>query len=115
MSQTPLTDVPTLDSLLADPGKIATLPPITAQALLIGLGCLQPLLIQRALLWPQNGREETIKKNALTAKQVAAILNVKPSFVYEMARQKQLKSYKVGKYLRFKEAAVNDYLAKRGA
>ena len=51
-------EVPSLDSLVADPGKAATLTPETAQALLIGLVSLQPILIQRALMGPQNGPEE---------------------------------------------------------
>lgn len=69
----------------------------------------------RLFAGPQTGQGESTKQNALTAEQVAGILNVKPSFVYDMARQKKLKSYKVGKYIRFKESAVNDYLAKGGA
>jgi excisionase family DNA binding protein len=64
---------------------------------------------------PQHGQGEPTMQNALTAKQVATILNVRPSFVYDMARQKKLKSYKVGKYKRFKESAVHDYLARGGA
>lgn len=63
----------------------------------------------------QHGQGEPTKNNALTAKQVASILNVKPSFVYDMARQNKLKSYRVGKYVRFKESAVHDYLARGGA
>ncbi len=110
-----MADIPTVDELLVDPGKAATLAPEAAQTLLIGLVSLQPILIQRALMLPQVPPRERSKENALTVEDVAVILNVKPSFVYEMARQKKLKSYKVGKYIRFKEAAVNDYVAQNGA
>ena len=107
-------EIPSLDALVADPGKAATLPPESAQALLIGLVSLQPVLIQRALMGAQHGQGEPTKTNALTPEQVAVILNVKPSFVYEMARQKKLKSYKVGKYRRFTEAAVQAFQAQNG-
>jgi hypothetical protein len=38
----PLSVVPSLDALMANPGNAATLPPEVAQALLIGLVSLQP-------------------------------------------------------------------------
>ena len=40
---------PSLDQLIQDPAKAAILSPKIAQALLIGLASLQPLLVQRAL------------------------------------------------------------------
>src|ERR1051326_5386906 len=98
-----LTDIKSLDALLADPAKVAQLSPEVAQTMLIGLVSLQPLLIQRALMGSQSGQGEPTKKNALTPEQVAVILNVKPSFVYELARNKKLKSYKLGRYVRFNE------------
>jgi hypothetical protein len=39
---------PSLDQLIQDLAKAAILPPEIAQALLIGLASLQPLLVQRA-------------------------------------------------------------------
>src|SRR5262245_58657626 len=38
-----------LDALIANPAMAAMLPPETAQALLIGLASIQPILIQQAL------------------------------------------------------------------
>ena len=106
MNGKPLTEAPTLDELVSNPGLAATLPPEAAQALLIGLVSLQPLLIQRALLGPQNVQEE----NLLDAQQVAVRLNVPVSYVYELARQKKLTVTKLGKkYVRFTEAAVQVY------
>lgn len=51
-----------------------------------------------------------------TAPEVAQRLNRKKSFVYEMARQKKLKSVKLGKkYVMFTEEAVQNFLANGGA
>lgn len=108
-----LIEVPSLDSLVADPGKAATLTPETAQGILIGLASLQPLLIQRALMG--SHKQELDGGALLTPAQVAERLNVPKSFVYEAARQKRLEPVKVGKkYVRFTTAAVNNYQAKYG-
>lgn len=112
-----LTNIPSLDALVADPSKAVTLSPEAAQALLLGMVSIQPILIQRALIGPQPEQRET-KSNPtlLTAQQVAARLNVKKSFVYELARQKKLKSVKLGdKYVQFTEAAVREFLVQGGA
>ena len=48
--------------------------------------------------------------NLLDAQQVGARLNVPVSYVYELAKRKELKATRLGKkYLRFTEAAVADY------
>lgn len=52
-------DIPSLDALVADPAKAATLPPDVAQRFLIGLVSLQPILIQRALTAPPRGTSAT--------------------------------------------------------
>jgi excisionase family DNA binding protein len=100
-----------LDSLLADPGKAATLLPEAAQALLIGLASIQPLLIQRALMGPRNGHEDLL----LTIPQVAERLKISEYRAYELARQGVSKSVRLGKSVRVKPSAVAEYLAKQGA
>ena len=115
MSGNGLHAIPSLDELLADPAKVTTLPLGEAKVLWLELITLEKAVAMSVLLSQQSDQGEPPKKNALTAKQVAGILNVKLSFVHEMARQGKLKSYKLGKHRRFKEAAVNDYLAKNGA
>lgn len=109
--------IPTIDELIGDPAKAAMVTPETAQALLIGLASIQPLLIQRALAGPQpEQREPTSKTALLDAKQVAERLNVPKSFVYEAARQGKLKPVKLGeKYVRFTQGTVDEYLTKSGA
>ena len=115
MKEAPMTDklvdVPTLDSLLADPGRAATLPPETAQALLIRLVTLQPLLIQRALMGAQPGRE---KDPLLMVPEVAKLLQLSPYRVYELVRQGALKSIHLGKSVRVRASAVTEYLAQQG-
>lgn len=65
---------------------------------------------------PEQQRETTGKPTLLTAQQVAERLNVKKSFVYEVARQKKLRSVRLGeKYVMFTESAVDDFLTQGGA
>lgn len=60
-------------------------------------------------------RPEPDNRPPLDAHQVAVRLNVKESYIYELARRGELKSFKMGKYRQFTEAAVTEYLRKQGA
>lgn len=100
-----------LDELVADPAKAATLPPETAQALLIGLASIHPVLLQRALAGSRNEHEEDL---LLTIPQVAKRLKVSDYRAYELARQGSLQSVRLGKSVRVKPSAVAEYLAKHG-
>lgn len=104
-------EIPSLDALLADPAKAATLPPEAAQALLIGLASIHPVLLQRALTGSRNGHEEGL---LLTIPQVAKRLKISDYRAYELARQGILKSVRLGKSVRVQPSAVADYLAKQG-
>jgi excisionase family DNA binding protein len=104
--------LPTLDALVADPAKAAMLPPETAQALLIELASLQPLLLQRALMASRNGNGTDI---LLTIPEVAQQLKVSTYRAYELCRQGAVKSVRLGKSVRVKASAVADYLAQQGA
>lgn|SRR5262245_28008532 len=102
-----------LDALLADPLRAATLPPETAQALLIGLiTSILPLLLLRALTGSRNGHEEDL---LLTIPQVAKQLNVSDYRAYELARQGVLKSVRLGKSVRVKPSAIVEYMSQYGA
>lgn len=109
--------IPSLDALASDFSKVAALTPEVAKALWLEIMALEKVVAMRALMGPQNGHQEPTKNTALlTAKQVAERLNVKKSFVYEVARQKKLKSVKLGdKYVMFTEGAVQDFLTQSGA
>jgi excisionase family DNA binding protein len=104
--------IPTLDSLLADPGKVFDLSPDAAQILLIGLVSLQPLLVQRALMGTQGEQEKDL---VLTVPQVAKRLKLSSYRVYELARRGNLKSVRLGKSVRVRPSAVAEYLAQQGA
>ena len=47
----------------------------------------------------------------LTAAEVAERLGFKPGYVYELARAGKIKSRQEGKYIRFTEAAVSEYIS----
>jgi len=87
MSLTPLTGVLTLDALLADPAKAATLPPETAQAILIGLVSIQPLLIQRALMTGANAPAAGPPERFLSVEEVVSSYGVTASWLYRHKRQ----------------------------
>ena len=86
MNGTPLTEVPSLDSLMADPAKAATLAPEAAQALLIGLLSLQVILFQRSLVGsgPQIvGSPEKF----LTVEEAVAQFGVSAQWLYRHKRR----------------------------
>jgi excisionase family DNA binding protein len=102
----------TLDTLLADPAKADLVPAKRAQGLLIELASLQALLLRRALSGPfDNGEEELL----LTIPEVAKRLKVSDYRAYELARQGILKSVRLGKSVRVKPSAIDDYLSRHGA
>ncbi len=101
-----------LDALVADPAKAAALLPETAQALLIGLSSIYPILLQRALTAsPNEHHEEDI---LLTIPQVAKRLKISDYRAYELARQGMLKCVRFGKSVRVRPSAVEEYVAKHG-
>jgi excisionase family DNA binding protein len=95
-----------LDAVIADPAKASTLPPEIAQALLISLASIHPILLQRALITSRNEHEEDL----LTIPQVAKRLKVSDYRAYELARQGFLKSVRLGKSVRVKQSALVEYL-----
>ena len=99
-----------LDSLVADPTKILKLHPQTAEALLIGLATIQPILLQRALTRIRDSHDGDL----LTIPEVAKRLKVSDYRAYELARQGVLKSFRLGKSVRVKLSAINEYLTQNG-
>jgi predicted DNA-binding transcriptional regulator AlpA len=81
-----LVEIPTLDSLMADPAKAMTLPPEVAQSLLIGLVSLQPLLMSRAMMGsdpPAAGHAERF----LSVEEAVSQYGVTASWLYRHKRQ----------------------------
>ena len=102
----------TLDRLLTDPAKADMVPPKMAQSLLIELASLQAILLQRALSGPfDKGNEELL----LTIPEVAKRLKISDYRTYELARQGILKSVRLGKSVRVKPSAIDEYLLRYGA
>lgn len=80
-----LLEIPTLDALVSDPAKAAQLSPDVAQTLLIGLACLQPLLIHRALTG--SNVPPASSEKFLTVEQVIAQYGVTAKWLYRHKRQ----------------------------
>lgn len=102
---------PSLDQLIQDPAKAAILPPEIAQALLIGLASIQPLLVQRALM---GSSDKVGEEDLLTIDQVATRLKLSHYRAYELCRQGALKAIRLGKSVRVKPSDLQAYVAQHG-
>ncbi|MDH5641719.1 MAG: helix-turn-helix domain-containing protein [Nitrospira sp.] len=103
--------VPTLDELLTNPGKVASLTPEAAQTLLIGLASIHPILIQRALM---GGTSGPVEDELLTIPAVAKRLKISEYKAYELARQGILRSVRLGKSVRVRPVDLSAYVAQQG-
>ncbi|MBX3325166.1 MAG: helix-turn-helix domain-containing protein [Nitrospira sp.] len=101
-----------IDALLTDPAKAALLSPQAAQACLIELASIHPILLQRALAGLRDEDDEDL---LLTIPQVAKRLKVSEYRAYELARQGALKSVRLGKSVRVKPSDIDEYISKQGA
>lgn len=104
--------ISSIDELLTDPAKVALLSRQDAQACLIELASIHPILLQRALSGACEGLDEDL---LLTIKEVAKRLKVSEYRAYELARTGVLKSVRLGKSVRVKPSAVDEYIAQHGA
>ena len=102
---------PSLDQLIQDPAKAAILSPEIAQALLIGLASIQPLLVQRALMGAADSAGD---EDLLTIGQVAARLKLSQYRAYELCRHGELKAIRLGKSVRVKPSDLHAYMAQHG-
>ncbi len=94
---------------------IASSRPVDCPALLGELERLKGLAQLKMLAFSRPEPQTATGRDNLKAEDVALILNVKKSMVYELARSKRLKFYKIGKYKMFKESDVREFLVKAGA
>ena len=101
-------DAPSFDSLLVNPGRIATLPPETAQQLLISLATIHPILLQRALAARIVGNDEN---ELLTVEEVARKLKISEDKVRDLVRQGALQKVDVGRLVRVRPSALAAYIA----
>lgn len=106
-----------LDDLAINPALAADLAPRTVASLL-GLARIATSALEARLLVasiqgqkPTSTNPETLPARLMTAAEVAERLGFKPGYVYELARAGKIKSRKQGKYVRFTEAALSEYVA----
>lgn len=55
----------------------------------------------------------TNRKTALTAREVATLLNVSPDMIYKHAKQGRIPSFKVGSYVRFDPKVLATWLREK--
>ena len=56
-------------------------------------------------------RAETSPSDLLTAEEVATLLRVSPGWVYEQSRRHRIPHLRLGRYVRFRRGALEDWLA----
>jgi len=79
-------------------------------------GTNAPDLMHAASQSTATGDERRGERNFLTAHQVAGLLQVPVSWVYERTRRhgpEQMPHFKIGKYLRFEERALLDFIQRQ--
>lgn len=82
-----LVDLPTMDQLLADPAKAATLPPEVARTLLCGLAGVLPVLIAQSSQHAGQGNSPSTPERFLTVDQAALQFGVSDKWLYRHKRQ----------------------------
>ncbi len=112
MNEKPLADVPSLDSLVADPGKVVELPPEVARTLLIGLATLQPILIYQSLRDTGKAEAHAAPERFLTVEEVISQYGLTARWIYR--HKKQLPhSQPSRKVLLFPEEKLQRWFASR--
>lgn len=116
MSPTPLL---TLAQLLADPGRVAKIPPEQARALLLPASALVVTLAARATEAPADGQGSAQTPaepdHLLTPEEAAQLLGVKVSWLYRHAKRLPFTRRLSRKCLRFSEAALGKWQAAKRA
>ncbi len=104
---------PTLADLLHEPQRMAEVPPEALPPLMAQCAALQSALAARlAAVKPDTPPQPTQEpERLLTVPQVAELLGVHPSCVYEVARSGKLPTVRVGKYVRIAPSALREWLA----
>ncbi len=109
--------MPTLTDLLQEPQRAAELPPEAVTPLMAQCAALQSTLAARLatvqpVSFPPPSPQDT--ERLLTVPEVAEVLGVHPSYVYEVARSGKLPIVRLGKYVRIAPSALREWLAERG-
>lgn len=111
--------VPTLEEIARNPSLARELAP-SVVASLLGQAHLAIAVLEARLLVACVERDEPRPADhepprLMTAAEVSERLGFKPGYVYELARAGKIKSLRQGKYTRFTEAALLEYIAGNGS
>lgn len=109
----------TLSGLLSAPGSAASVPLGEVPGLLGCLAALQSVLLARLLASGNergeagaSGDGEPAAPELLPVPTVARILNVPPSYVYELARRGDLPAVRFGRYVRVARPDLEDWVSR---
>jgi len=115
----PLSAVPSLDQLARDPSAAHALAPAVVAALLgrahVAIAALEARLLVSSIERKEPSPADREPARLMTAEEVSERLGFKPGYVYELARAGKIKSLKQGKYIRFTEAAVSEFIVRNGS
>ena len=107
-----------LDELARAPALADDLAPGTVASLLgqahIAIAALEARLLVASVERKDPPTADHEPARLMTAGEVAQRLGFKPGYVYELARAGKIKSLRQGKYIRFSEAALSEYIAGNG-
>ena len=111
---------PSLDQIASDPKLASELDEATVVALLgPGYIAVAALEARRLVLSVELKEHATAKREPasrlMTAAEVAERLGFKLAYIYELARGGKISSLREGKYIRFTEAALSEYIAGNGS
>lgn len=101
--------IPTLDELVKDPVKVASLPPEAARTVLCGLAGLLPVLIAQS----SRGTDKPhVEDRLLTIDQAAEILGKTTDWLYRRADALPF-VIREGRLLRFSHSGIQKYIQAR--
>jgi predicted DNA-binding transcriptional regulator AlpA len=104
-----LVPIPTLDELVKQPARVATLPPDAAQTLLYEVAALLPILIAQS---SRNTEKQQEEDRLLAVDQAAEILGKTPDWIYRRADQLPF-VVREGRLLRFSRSGIQKYIQAR--
>lgn len=109
-----LTPLPTLDQLVADPGRARELPAEVARDLLARLAGLQTVLLAQAFSAPadRNGQPEGQEDRLLTVEEAARNLHLSEDYLYRNARKLPF-TVRIGRQVRFSLRGIERYIRQR--
>jgi excisionase family DNA binding protein len=111
--------VPSLDDIAREPSLARELATSVVASLLgqahVAVAALEARLLVASVERDEPRPADHEPARLMTAAEVSVRLGFKVGYVYELARAGRIKSLRQGKYARFTEAAVLEYIAGKGS